>query len=341
MSNVKYQLSNVKYPFSHIRENIAIIGRSCMRKEKKLRVSIGIAAFNEEKNITQLLKSIINQKIEHVFISEILIISSGSTDKTNSIIKKFITDKKNKENLVRKIQLITQKKRLGKASAVNVILSKAREDIIILSSADLIWENRMLEKLVTPLANEKIGIVGAHPIPLNEENTFFGFAALLQWNLHHWISLKAPKMGECIAFRKIFKRIHVLSAVDEVNIELLIKGQGYSLFYEPQAIVYNMGPETLHEFLSRRRHIYAGHIAAAREYGYKVSTISSKRIFFALIKNIKLSWHFLIWTPAIIFLEGYSRFLGTLDYYFGFKKHTIWEITKSTKKLPVKKLTSY
>lgn len=310
-----------------------------MRKEKKLRVSIGIAAFNEEKNIAQLLKSIVNQKTKHVFISEILIISSGSTDKTNSIVKKFKIDKKNKQNLVRKIQLITQKKRLGKASAVNLILSKAREEIIILSSADLIWENSMLEKLVIPLVNEKVGIVGAHPMPLNDKNTFFGFAAHLQWSLHHIISLKAPKMGECIAFRKIFKRIHVLSAVDEVNIELLIKGQGYSLYYEPQAIVYNMGPQTLHEFLSRRRHIYAGHIAAAHEYGYKVSTINFKRIFFALLKNFELSWHFLIWTPAIIFLEGYCRILGTLDYYFGFKKHTIWEVTKTTKKLPVKKLS--
>src|SRR3989344_7160699 len=100
-----------------------------MRNRKKLYVSVGIAAYNEEHNIARLLNSVLTQKLRSVIISEILVISSGSTDNTNSIVKSYADKKYNK------IKLIRQSKRLGKASAVNLILTRAKKDIIVLVSA--------------------------------------------------------------------------------------------------------------------------------------------------------------------------------------------------------------
>jgi cellulose synthase/poly-beta-1,6-N-acetylglucosamine synthase-like glycosyltransferase len=297
------------------------------KRKKKLRVSIGIAAYNEENNIARLLDSIITQKLSQVTITEIFIISSGSTDKTNDITKKYVKRYK-------KIKLVPQKKRLGKASAVNLLLSRAKEKIIILISADVILKQGTLEKLVIPLQKKDVGIVGSHPVPLNDPKTFFGFSAHLMWNLHHWISLTSPKMGECIAFRKTFKQIHVLTAVDEVNIESLIKGQGYKAIYEPKAIIYNKGPENLKEFITARRRIYVGHLSTMYEYSYEVSTIGGIKILLLLGKHFQLSWRYIFWTPLVILLEMYSRLLGYMDYRLYKRSHTIWEVTKSTKKLP-------
>lgn len=294
---------------------------------KKIRISIGITAYNEALNIQRLLLSLVNQKLRAIFISEILVVSSGSSDGTNRIVNDMSKE-------YPKIKLIRQKKRLGKASAVNTILAKAKENIIVLCSADLILAKDAVEKLVLPFRDRLVGIVGSHPIPLNDPNTFFGFAGYLLWDLHHTISLTSPKMGECIAFRKVFKQIPVLSSVDEVNIESLIKGQGYKAVYAQRAIVYNKGVETLSDFIARRRHIYAGHLATKYEYGYSVSTISGIKIFFILLKKFQLNWRFIFWTPFIIGLEAYSRFLGFLDYKFKLKTHTVWQVTKSTKNLP-------
>lgn len=289
-------------------------------------VSVGIMAHNEEKNIGRLIESLLGQKQDSVKISEIIIVSSGSTDKTNQIIKRF----KNKDQ---RFKLFIQKQRFGKAEAVNLFLEKAKEEIVILVSADLLLQKQTLEKLATPLKNKNVGIVGAHPIPVNSEDTFTGFAAHLLWNLHHRISLKTPKMGEMIAFRKIFKKIPTLSAVDEANIEPLIKGQGFRAVYAPEAIVYNKGPEKIGEFIARRRHIYAGHLATKYEYCYEVSTFNSVGILFLLVKNMQFSLRYILWTPAVIALEAYSRLLGLFDCKFKLKNHTIWEITKSTKDL--------
>lgn len=293
----------------------------------KLVVSIGIAAFNEERNIKRLLDSIRSQKLKKVKIREILIISSGSTDKTNNIISTY-------QKRLKKIRLITQSRRLGKASAVNLILNESREEIIVLMSADILLKNDSIEKLVLPLSNPIIGIVGSRPIPLNDKSTFFGYTSHLLWDLHHKISLSSPKMGECIAFRKVFKQIPVLSSVDEANIEPLIRGQGFKTVYQPKAVIYNMGAQNLKDYIVRRRHIFAGHLATRHEYSYSVSTISGTKILFLIIRNFRPTWQYILWTPLVIILEIYSRFLGYTDYKFKKKKHTVWQITKSTKTLP-------
>lgn len=217
-----------------------------------MKVSVGVMAYNEEHNIGELLDSLLQQKLSTETIDEIIVISSGSTDKTNSIITTFA--KKHK-----RIKPIFQKSRKGKAAAVNIFLEKAQNDILVLVSADILLTTTTLSELLKPLKKPSVGIVGAHPVPLNDNNTFFGFAAHTLWDLHHKISLQSPKMGEMIAFRKIFKRIPQSTSVDEANIEPLIKGQGYKAAYAPKAIVYNKGPENITEFIHRRRHIAAGH----------------------------------------------------------------------------------
>ena len=297
-----------------------------LKKASRLRVSIGVTSYNEERNIANILQSLLKQKLKSGVISEIMVISSGSTDGTNKIVRRL--KRKNP-----KIRLILQKKRFGKASAVNVLLSNSIEDIIILSSADLLIPPNTLERIIRPLFNNNIGIVGSHPIPINDPKTFFGYAAHLMWKLHHQISLNSPKMGEFIAFRKIFKQIPNTSSVDEASIEALIRGQGYKAVYAPSAIIYNKGAESINEFISRRRHIFAGHLETKNHYSYKVSTISVSKILIALIKNFNLSKQFIFWTPFVIILEAFSRFLGFIDYKLYPKKHVVWKVTPSTKRL--------
>ena len=79
-------------------------------------ISIGIMAFNEEKNIGRLLKALLSQELKKVKIREIIVVSVGSTDKTNKIVEKFT--KKNKV-----IKLVTGDKRRGKALAINEFIN--------------------------------------------------------------------------------------------------------------------------------------------------------------------------------------------------------------------------
>lgn len=292
--------------------------------------SIGIMAYNEEKNIAQLLLAIQNQKLAELEILEIIIVASGCTDQTEKIVRDF--SRKDP-----KIKLIRQEKREGKASAINLWLKNATGEILILESADTIPGESSLEKLTAPFQVATIGMTGAHPVPVDNQTTLMGFATYLLWHLHHIIALKKPKMGEVIAFRNIVKNIPEKSAVDEASIETEIKKNNYQIFYVPQAIINNKGPETINDFLRQRRRIYAGHLWLKDEFKHTVATMDGVEIFKLLIKH--LNWQSpreLFFTPFVIILEIWGRFLGWYDYQILKKNPAIWEIAKSTKNLSIK-----
>ena len=171
------------------------------KKYKKLTVcSIGVCVYNEEKNITKFLNSLLSQKLKRVIVKEIIIIVSGSTDRTLHIVKKFARNNK-------RIKIIHKKKREGKATAVNMFIEKASSKILVLMAGDIILATDTVEKLVGKFRKKEVGMTGVKPIPINDiESGFFGFAAHLLWELHHRVSLQNPKMGEVVAFRKIFQR---------------------------------------------------------------------------------------------------------------------------------------
>lgn len=294
-----------------------------------LKCSIGVCVYNEEKNLEKLLDSALSQRLKDVKIDEIILVISGSTDNTLKIAKKY-------RRLDKRFKILIEKKRKGKASAVNLFIANSRNEILALIGGDLILPKNTVQKLVAKFNDPETGMTGAHPIPINDINSgFTGFAVNMLWELHHRVALKNPKMGEVVAFRKIFRRIPISSSVDEANIEPLIRGQGYLIKYVPQAVIHNKAPTKVEDFIKQRRRIYNGHLAVKYEQSYEVSTMSGASILFCFLSFLKDNPKpkFIILAPAVIALEAYSRFLGWWDYKVVKKKHTVWDIAETTKDL--------
>lgn len=287
--------------------------------------SMGITAHNEEANIGKLLECVLQQEFHQAVLTEIIVVISGCTDNTESVVREYM-------NRDGRIQLLIQEQREGKASAMNLFMEEAEEEVLVLSSADLQPAQETLEYLAAPFADPELGMTACRPEPVNDPNTFMGFAAHLLWDLHHQMNLHGFKAGEMIAFRKVFRRIPPYTAVDEASVEPLIRGQGYLVRYIPQAIVYNKGPETAADFLRQRRRIYAGHLELQQILGYSVSTMSGLSVLSLLLHN--LNWHprQFFWTWGVVALEMTGRFLGWLDFRQE-REHTVWEIATTTKEL--------
>lgn len=287
---------------------------------------VGIMAYNEEANIGRLLEALLKQTSKTVVIQEIFVIASGCTDHTEQVVEEFAAKDA-------RINLIRQAKREGKASAVNLLLHHTNNEIIVLESADTLPLEDTIERLVSPLKDPKIGMVGGHPVPTNVPTSFMGYSAYFLWELHHQVSMHSPKMGELIAFRKIFQQIPANSITDEASIEPLITGQGLSLHYAPDAIVLNKGPETLGDFFRQRRRIFVGHLHIKDTLGYQVSTMNIFRIIWLFFKDLKWDWRYFIWGSATGGLELLARLLGTYDYIIRKRRPYMWIIAESTKDL--------
>jgi len=284
-------------------------------------------AYNEEANIRQLLNALLTQRLSVCSIKEIFVVASGCTDRTEEIVR----DYSKKDG---RINLLVQEDREGKASAINLFLSRAQGEVIVLESADTIPEANAIENLVTPFLDPTVGMTGGHPVPVNNPDNFLGFAVNLLWKLHHRISLNHPKMGELIAFSKnIVKEIPPDTAVDEASTEAIITRGGYRLRYIEDAMVYNKGPENIKDFLKQRRRIAAGHLYVKKTQQHSVSTTSWKNIFKHFLKEIKWTGKELLWTTGVVFLEICGRTLGYYDFYIRKRNPFVWDIATSTKRL--------
>ena len=288
-------------------------------------ISVGVMAYNEEANIGRLLRSILCQDFTHCSFNEIFVVASGCTDRTEEIVRDFMEDD-------RRIQLLVQSRREGKASAINLFLSKASGNILLLESADTIPEKDAFEKLVAPFQNPHIGMTGAHPIPVNSNDSFMGFTVNLMWALHHRISLVTPKLGELVAFRDIVGEIPGDTPVDEAAIEAIITEAGYETGYVPDAVVRNKGPENIRDFMRQRRRIAAGHIHLLQKQRYRVSTLSPKNILKILIQGHSWGLRGTVWTLGAVLLETAGRALGAFDYYIRKKTPFVWDVSTSTKR---------
>lgn len=291
----------------------------------KFSLSIGIMAYNEEGNIGRLLQTVLEEKPKNAVINEIIVISSGSTDKTNDKVREF-------EKIDSRIRLIVQEKREGKASAINLFLAEAAGDVLILESADTAPATNTVYKLVQPFIDPRVGMTGGRPVPRNRKDTFIGYTVHMMWSLHHKIALVTPKLGEMVAFRNIVEQIPLDTAVDEASIEAKVRKAGYELRYVSDAVVWNKGPENVKDFLTQRRRIAAGHLHLMKQDGYEVSTFDTKNIMRMLLREKYTGLKELIWTFGAIFLEGLGRGLGYYDFSVRKKNPFIWDIASSTKK---------
>jgi cellulose synthase/poly-beta-1,6-N-acetylglucosamine synthase-like glycosyltransferase len=212
-------------------------------------------------------------------------------------------------------------------------MKEARNEILVLESADTLPLANTVETLVNPLRDQGVGMTGAHPVPLNSENTLIGAVVNLLWDLHHRLALESPKLGEMVAFRKVIDSIPHQSAVDEASLEAAFHQLGFSLIYVPEAIVLNKGPENVRDFLRQRRRIQAGHLWLRSNFGYKVSTKSAVRILRHLVQATPCSGRGLLATATAMILEALGRGLGWLDFQVLGRNPFVWEVAQSTKSL--------
>jgi poly-beta-1,6-N-acetyl-D-glucosamine synthase len=293
--------------------------------EQAIGCSVGIMAYNEEANIANAIDAIVNRQLKFGTITDLTVVASGCTDRTPEIVAEIGREDP-------RVRLIVQDRRLGKASAINLFVGAAQSPVLLMVSADVLVTDDTIDAMLRHFQDPTVGMVGGHPIPVNNESTFLGYAVHLLWRLHDRLAREAPKLGEIVAFRNVVPSIPVDTAVDEISIQALVTQLGYRLVYEPGAVVYNHGPATVADFLRQRRRIHAGHLHVRRQQGYVASTMSLRRIAHAMKGSGSFATPRRGWlTVGTIGLEAAARALGRYDA-LRHRPHTVWQTVSTTKR---------
>ena len=107
-------------------------------------IAVIVPAFNEERGIADVLKSILDANLP----DEIIVVSDGSTDRTVDIAKTFDS-----------IKVIDKQINQGKASAMQAGINSTNAEIILFIDADLIGlKPEFIDALIKPIVENKVDI---------------------------------------------------------------------------------------------------------------------------------------------------------------------------------------
>jgi glycosyltransferase involved in cell wall biosynthesis len=296
-----------------------------------MNVSIVVPAYNEAANIRRLLTALLAQETKVARIVEIVVVASGCTDDTAEVARELGRGRPG-------VHVHVQERREGKVAAINAYLRMRdpRADVSVVCSADLDVAPDVVEKMVSFLrTHPDVGMVGARPVPNNDEEQLIGRMVRLLWELHHRVALNVPKMGEIVAFRaSLVEYVSELSVVDEASIEDIVRAKGYALGYVPDAIVTNHGPETMHEYFEQRRRVARGHYWLEFAFGYQVATLDRALLVKAVLDTGRGQDRFgKLALATAIGTEVVARAVGFWDARVVGGRHRTWRVLQSTKSL--------
>ena len=209
--------------------------------------SVIIAAYNEAETIHERLCNLVSSNRRP---DEIIVCSDGSTDKTASI-----------SAAVHGVRVIESKTPKGRALMHNEGVSHAKNDIVIFTDAETIFQKECITELLKPFADDRVGCTIGKLIYQKSEDSPVFDSESTYWNLESRLRLAesnigvlATGTGACMAVRKaIWKQ---LSPSDDVDFITPLDGiiQNYRNVFVTTAIATDEPPSTLQqEYFSRIR----------------------------------------------------------------------------------------
>jgi len=114
----------------------------------KMKLTVIIPAYNEEKTIAVVLKKVVANKL----VKEVIVVNDGSTDKT----KYSISNVRYSKN---KVKILNKRINEGKGAAIRDALKIATGDVFIIQDADLEYNPDEYKLVLGPIFDKKADVV--------------------------------------------------------------------------------------------------------------------------------------------------------------------------------------
>jgi cellulose synthase/poly-beta-1,6-N-acetylglucosamine synthase-like glycosyltransferase len=292
------------------------------------KVSILIAAYNEEKVIKQKLESIFSSDFPKLKI-EVIVGSDASTDNTNEIIKSFSN-----------IRLVEFTGRSGKIKIINHLATIAKNEILIITDANVIFDQNIIQEMVKHFSNPNIGLVDSNMQNINQqggiskaESTYIRGEVGIKQNEGNVFGMMMGPFGGCYAVRKnLYEPVPENFLVDDFYINMKVLEKGKKTISEINAKAYEEVPSDWRVEFKRKIRIATGSFQNLKAFFhllFKFNALSfcflSHKVlrwlgpFFILglyISNILIVWSIFTGEALGMFFFGDSFHLHPFEVFF-------------------------
>jgi cellulose synthase/poly-beta-1,6-N-acetylglucosamine synthase-like glycosyltransferase len=215
-------------------------------------VSILIPAHNEETMIAEKVGTTLALDYPPEKL-EVLVISDGSTDRTDRILAGFDDPR---------LTIIRQETNRGKNQALNRALTIATGEVIVFTDANAIFAPDSLKELVRPFSDPRVGCAVGRLRYGNPKRSLIGRLEIAYWNLENRLKSGEGRLGALIgangAIFAIRRRLWETlddSVHEDFIIPMKILLQGYQVVYRPSAVAREETATTAEQEFSRRARI--------------------------------------------------------------------------------------
>ncbi len=198
-------------------------------------VSMVIACHNEEAGIEKKIQNVLSLDYPEELL-EIMIVSDGSTDKTEEIVKRY-------EN--KQIHLLCLP-RGGKAPALNAAVEKVTGEILVFSDANSMYREDAIRNIVQPFADSSIGgVAGNQVYQKSRKKGIASDGETSYWNLDRILKKAQSDAGNTISAtgaiyairRSLFMTVPE-GVTDDFVTSTRVIAQKKRLIFEPEAICF-------------------------------------------------------------------------------------------------------
>lgn len=228
----------------------------------------------------------------------------------------------------------------GKPAALNLAVSKAKGEILILTDGDVYISQDSLDYLLKPFEDETIGAVSGKPVSINPKNNLLGFWAYVLTKVADERRLKALKLkkrffcsGYLFAIRKrLFPVLpsNLLSEDGFISNEVYKKS--HKIGYSENSEVYVKYPTNFKDWIIQKKRSAGGYNQIKKITGIEMRSFKKESLgVFDLFKFVSGFKEF-FWLIALFLARIYLWIVIYKD--INIKKNSdkkIWKRVESTK----------
>jgi biofilm PGA synthesis N-glycosyltransferase PgaC len=250
------------------------------------RVSMVLAAYNEEENLPNKLRNLsaLDYPLE---LLELVIVSDGSTDDTNNILASW-------RNPSSKIVILPEHR--GKAIALNHGIAEAQGEIICFTDARQTIAVDALKKLVANFADPSVGCVSG-ALMIGENPTVASSDGVgLYWRIErctrNWEGLAGSTVGATGAFYAVRKRLLLPlppnTILDDVYIPFQVVRQGQRVILDPRSLAWDHVTPGLRQEFRRKVRTLTGNYQLLRLAPWLLTRVNPLRVQLVCHKLLRL-----------------------------------------------------
>jgi cellulose synthase/poly-beta-1,6-N-acetylglucosamine synthase-like glycosyltransferase len=279
------------YPFLFYPPILAVLARMFAKKEGERSngtesVALVICGINEE--------NIIGQKIDNSLALEyprekleIVVISDGSTDRTAAIARQYSSAE---------IRFIDRPERRGKLKNLIEVVPTLKQDIVVFSDANVLYDPRAIKNLVKRFEDASVGCVSGKVVltdttdPLNTATSdYYSLEWALQENASRFYSMVGADGAMYALRRQLFQAPPGDTVIEDFVIPMAVIRQGRRVVFEPSALGWERGSLSLKEEFRRKTRIGAGAVQSlVRGNGWP--GCAPARAWFVFLSHKFLRW---------------------------------------------------